>query len=362
MKLIDRLVMKELFGLWLFGVGLFTSLLLAATYLNRIADYVVRGVPPATVLKLTAVLLPAILVKTFSMAILLGALLAFGRLSSDSEIVALRASGASIARIIAPVMVFSMLLAGLTFGFNELVVPQAATKAKEMLVELANSGDVQTGDPVIIPLDGGKAVLSAKAFNLAAKTMTGVNVTAYDEKNQPTYVLLASELEWLGEKNWHLRGKTTLLSAQGGWRLDTNEVWPEQLPKLNQTPLDIVTINNNDNDIYTLAQIRSQIESTQLLSKGKIANLWYGYWTKFSVPLAAFIFGTLGAVLGIRNNRTGTATGFALAVVIIFAYVTIANFMNVWALNGVLPAWVAAFLPVVLGFVGAMYLIWRRNA
>jgi lipopolysaccharide export system permease protein len=365
MRQIDRLVLKEIVGPWLFGVGLFTALLLAATYLNRIADYVVRGVPPSTIAQLTALLLPAILVKTFGMSMLLATLLAFGRLSSDSEIVSLRAAGASIARIVFPVMGFSLFIAGVTFMFNEKVVPPAANKASEMLVDLADKGNPDSGEPIVVRLDEGKALLAARSFNIAGRIMNGVTLTTYDDDGHPKYILLAREMEYRGEHQWHIRGSTTLLSAQGGWRLQTNEVWPEQIPQLTQTPQDIITINNNDNDLYTLAQIKSQIDRGSRehnLSKSRIANLWYGYWSKFSVPLAAFIFGTLGAVLGIRNARTGTATGFALAVAIIFAYVTLANFMNVWALNGVLPAWVAAFLPVTLGFAGAMYLMWRRNA
>ena len=137
MKQIDRLILKELAGPWVFGVGLFSALLMAGMYLNRIADYVVQGVPTGMIVELTALLFPAILVKTFSMAVLLGALLAFGRLSSDSEIVALRAGGASIVRIVQPVMLFSLVIAIVTFGFNEVLVPGAASRAKLLITELA---------------------------------------------------------------------------------------------------------------------------------------------------------------------------------------------------------------------------------
>lgn len=142
-------------------------------------------------------------------------------------------------------------------------------------------------------------------------------------------------------------------------------MWPDQVPAVSLSPQDILTQSNNDNDIYSMSDIRQQIETGREkgnLTASRIANLEYGFWTKITVPLAAVIFGTLGAVLGIRNQRTGTATGFALAVGIIFAYMTLANFMNVWALGGVLPAWVAAFLPLTLGLAAAAVIMWRRNA
>src|SRR4051794_35432917 len=108
---------------------MFTMLLIAATYLGRIANYLVQGVSGAQILQITLLLLPAILVKTFAMALLLGGLLAFGRLSGDSEITAVRAAGVSLYRIVAPVAVFSFLVACVSFYLNESVVPRAARES-----------------------------------------------------------------------------------------------------------------------------------------------------------------------------------------------------------------------------------------
>jgi lipopolysaccharide export system permease protein len=365
LKRIDRLVLLELYPPFLFGIGLFSALILAGTYLNKIAELVVSGVPAAQIAQLMVLLIPPVLVKTFSMATLLAALLAFGRLSSDSEIVALRAGGASIYRIVRPVMLFSVVVATVTFIFDERVVPAAALEARDLLIELANSGQVNSGEPFVAPImsnghmDG---LICARTSNFI--TLHDVTVTAYGREGNPTYVLLAKEMDYKGGTSWHIRGRTTLMPAAGGWSLDTNEAWPDEVPKLTSTPLDLATQSNNDNDEYSMAQIKAQIDRARReknIDQKRIANLEYGYWTKLGVPLAAVVFGSLGAVLGIRNHRTGTATGFALAVAIIFAYVTLANFMNVWALAGVLPAWGAAFLPLALGSVCTAIIIWRRN-
>ncbi len=364
---IDRLILKEVIGPWLFGVALFTALLFAGLYLNRVADYIVRGVPPNTIGELTILLLPAIVAKTFGMAILLAGLLAFGRLSSDSEVVALRAAGASVFRIILPVILFSIAIAALTFVFNERLVPPAANRAKILLIELAEKGGAVTGEPIHVQISDKNvnAILVARSFNLASRTMSDVTITTYNDQRKPTYLLLVKEMAFRGVGDWHIRGESQLIIPGNAYVIKTNEAWPPQVPKVTLSPGDIMTASNNDNDVYSMAEIRRQIERGKRdgnLRKEKIANLEYGYWLKLSVPLAAIIFGTLGAVLGIRNARTGTATGFALAIGIIFGYQLIGNFMNVWALGGVLPAWIAAFLPLLIGFVCAVFIMWRRNA
>ena len=61
------------------------------------------------------------------MAMLLAGLLAYGRLSGDSEIVALRAAGASIARIVAPAGLMAILVAVVAFAVDETMVPWAAS-------------------------------------------------------------------------------------------------------------------------------------------------------------------------------------------------------------------------------------------
>src|ERR1041384_8353336 len=121
----------------------------------------------------------------------------------------------------------------------------------------------------------------------------------------------------------------------GQIHLKVSEVWPDQIPLLNMSPEDIFAGQTTDPAVWSMAELMSRVrkgrESGNLTPK-QIRNYEYQYWNKIALPLAAFIFGTLGATLGIRNHRTGTATGFALAVAIIFGYFTIANFMNVWAL------------------------------
>ena len=136
MNKLDRLIVRELIGPWLFGVAIFTALIFASVLLVRITDMVVKGVPLEIVFELSILLLPGIVVKTFSMAMLLAALLAFGRLSNDSEIVAIRAAGASLFRVMRPVLVFSAIVALVSFLVNEWIVPGASYQATSLSTDI----------------------------------------------------------------------------------------------------------------------------------------------------------------------------------------------------------------------------------
>lgn len=368
MKKIDRLIIGELAGPWCFGVAMFTSLLLAATYLGRIADYISQGLPMATVLQITLLLVPPILVKTFAMSMLLGALLAFGRLSGDSEIVALRAGGASIYRIIFPVAIFSLAVAGLTYVLNDTVVPNSAKRAYGMTQSVSKQLKTKAAQPTFQPIreEGElKAMIMAQDFNLANQTLSGVTMKAVDNQGNPTFYLEAAQLKYMGLKDWRIIGGATIWSADFSTSTHiSGDIWPTEIPMIDKTPAQMTVNNVTDPDYFTTSELRQQLANSNVdksLTPKDYRNREYWLWTKFSVPLAAFVFGVLGAALGIRSHRAGTATGFALAIGIMFAYMTLSNFMNVWAMGGAIPPYVAAFTPIVLGIGASLVIMWRRN-
>jgi lipopolysaccharide export system permease protein len=368
MKKIDRLIAGELVGPWAFGVAMFTSLILAATYLGRITNYIVEGLPISTIVNITFLMIPAMLVKTLAMSTLLGALLAFGRLSGDSEIVALRAGGASIYRIIWPVAMFSFGVAIITFFLNDTFVPQSVKKLSSMTDSVRKDIQKKSVQPVFQPIieDGViKAMIMAEDFNLGEQMLSHVTIKAIGSNGKPTFYMEAAGLHYESSKEWKIIGPAILMGADGkDYSIVTGDLWPGVLPKLKEAPENIGVKEKNDPDFYTSAEIRQLITKSQFdksVTPKMRLNFEYWLWSKYSVPLAALVFGILGAALGIRSHRAGTATGFALAVGIMFAYMTIANFMNVWAQGGIIPPFVASFTPIVLGLGAALVIMWRRN-
>jgi lipopolysaccharide export system permease protein len=367
MPRLDRLILKEILGPWLFGVGLFTVLIWAGSFLFKFTDYFVSGIEFSLVLKLTVLSLPAIMAKTFSMATLLAMLLAFGRLSSDSEIVALRAAGASIGRIMVPVGGFALVVAVLTFWFNESVVPTATRQMISLNTEIAKAAKATVLNATAVAFDaGGKTVLlAATEFRPASATLPNAVITTFDKNMNPEMTLYARELQYRGKNDWRVRGGGYLVSADGRTVIKAQgDLWPSQMPALSLSVEDIVAQSLKELDTFNMRETKQRIESLKRLKNpnwSQIANLEYGYYNKLAVPLAALVFGLLGAPLGIRNHRTGAAAGFWMSVLIIFGYMMVTNFMAVWAQGGKIPPYAASFTPLVIGLIFATFTIHRKN-
>jgi len=97
MRILDLYILKELLGPFIFGVAAFSSIFIGGGTLFRIAQYVTQyGAGFDVVIKLFVYSLPEIVVLTFPMSMLLASLMSFGRLSSSSEIVAMKSGGLSV--------------------------------------------------------------------------------------------------------------------------------------------------------------------------------------------------------------------------------------------------------------------------
>src|SRR5213078_4242488 len=109
---INRYILREISVPFVLGLAVFTLILLIARILKLVEMVVNRGVPALQVLKLFSYILPAFLEVTVPMAVLLAVLVAFGRLSSDSEITALKTSGVSLYQLARPVALFALVIYG----------------------------------------------------------------------------------------------------------------------------------------------------------------------------------------------------------------------------------------------------------
>ena len=275
-------------------------------------------------------------------------------------------------RIVLPVFLASLLVSLVTFWFNDAVVPRAQKTALELGDRLAQSGKV-AGQPVAkaIVKDGKiKAFLNAKNVDLATQTLQGVAVTVYDNDEKPVAQLLAPNARFKGTDDWAIVGAARIVPLDAD--VNPREVvrlqdgaWPKgAVPPPTGTFADLVA-KADDYDAYTIADLRAkiaQLRRDRSETEKKIRDFEYGYYNKFSVAFAALVFGTLGAGLGIQNRRSGAASGFAMAVGIIFGYVMLANFMNVWAGSGLIPPWAASFAPLCIGGVACGVIIYRRNS
>ncbi len=126
MKLLYRHLFANVAATCLAAVGLFAFVLLLGNALKDLLGYVLAGqLEPATFVRLILLLVPFVISYALPMGILTGVLLVLGRMSSDREITAIRASGVSVAGLSAPIFFFALLGTAASLAVNFQFMPTA---------------------------------------------------------------------------------------------------------------------------------------------------------------------------------------------------------------------------------------------
>lgn len=183
-----RYVLKELIAPFLaslFGI----TFLFVVDFLVKILDNVLsKGLPASTVLEIFVLNLAWMLSLSIPMAVLVSCLMAFGRMSGDQEITAVKAAGVSPLSLIRPVFVVGMLLTVLLMLFNNWVLPEANHRS----VELMNA--VSRKKPHVF-IDAGKLItqfpdvqLWVNRIDPSSGTLYGIQVFEQEQKGPPRIV------------------------------------------------------------------------------------------------------------------------------------------------------------------------------
>ncbi len=125
LPILDRYLLAELGSTFGFGLSAFTLILAANSILNVGRLVSQEGAPLWAAVLVFVWTLPGEVVLVIPMALLLGTLLAMQRLSGESEITAMKASGITFWRIVAPFLAAGLVMSAVTYVLQEHVVPFA---------------------------------------------------------------------------------------------------------------------------------------------------------------------------------------------------------------------------------------------
>ncbi|MCL5102836.1 MAG: LptF/LptG family permease [Armatimonadetes bacterium] len=385
MKLVYRQVAAELVGPFVFGATAFTSVFFAGSYLLKLTGWLMSGsIGLAMAAQIVLLLLPQILVFTLPMSTLLAVLLGVGRLSGDSEIVALFASGVSLYRLAVPVIALGALVSIGSIVVNEFVVPLAFERYQSIEAAIVRAespsgrpftvSDEATNSDVIVKggMDVDRGVLRNVTIIQFSKTDGAVGEIRIN-KDQPLLIVYASRAVWGGVKDDSKRYKWKLYDgysqqvgtntpAMSAFRaLQTRDIeigkTPAQFSLYQKSKLR----NADQLSFRELTQIVKYLYANPDRPQEEIRRLDVSRWNKLAFPFSALIFALIAAPLGIRPQRTASSVGFGLSILLILIYWIIWHYTSQLAIQGNMAPFVGAFTADVLGIVAAVVLLRRAS-
>lgn len=354
-------IFREIPPPFFLGVATFTFVLLMGRLL-KLADMVVtKGVPLADVLRMILYLLPSFLLLTIPMAFLLAILLAFGRLSGDSEITAMKASGVSLYGLLPPV--FSLAIVTYLAGafISVYAVPKGNTAFKNLLVEVVENRISLGVKEKVFNADFPGIMIYTDRYSDQTQVMSGILIQDERNSHEPSTITAERGLVYADRNTKSFRlhlenGSIHRTSGKEGYRLIRfkNYDLHIDLNKASQP-------TNTDEKEMSLAELRKHWNSDKIDKKRRL-EMHLEYHHRFSVPFTCLIFALVGMPLGIQNRRSGKAAGFSVSIFLLLIYYVALSATETLGEKALLSPILAAWLPNLVFIAFGSYLFHKTAA
>lgn len=360
---IYRYILKEISIPALLSLLIFTFVLLMGR-IPRLTELVInKGVPISEMLQLFSYLLPTFFSVTVPLSFLLGILLAFGRLSSDNEFIALKASGISLYSLLKPVIILAFACSLLTAWLTISIEPAGKSAFRSTLFQIASSRASVGIRPGVFNDDFDGIVLYARGMDERRGIMKNVFIS--DERAGETpATILAQQGRFIPDPDNY--SMTLHLSDGSIHRQPKTE---------NKSTYQIVGFSSYDINLDMGSQLapnegryRSRgelswngLQKAQSNTKNEKSRLRFAVemHKRVAIAFAPLVFALVGVPLSLQSNRSGKGAGFSLALAISLVYYLLLSIASTVAGKGLLPVAVALWVPNLCFLCGGSYFLHR---
>ena len=301
-------------------------------------------------------LLPPILLFVVPAAFLLGVLVAFGRLSADSEMIAIRAGGVSLWQLLPAVLLIGIIASLMTAAMSAWGEPWGRSSIKSFIFKLGETKAAGLVTPRTFNDDFFGLVIYADAVDPKASILE--NVFIADERNpKQSFAVHAVSGIVIADPE---RRSIILRLVKGTADYISSEP---------NTPMTRVTFEKMDFNILpeTTVELPGKDPAEMypaelygyLLGRGKDASGrdWMVFHKKFAYPFSALLMGIVGMALGISDPRHGKGRGFLYGLGAMLLYYLLARFGDALGAKRVMAPLLAAWMPNLVFFVLGMWIL-----
>lgn len=411
MKKIRKYIIIEAIGPFIAGVLFFTFIFVIQLLPELFKLIINNGAPIKTSFEVFVYMLPFNVAITIPMSILMASIMGYGRLSSDNEIIVMRALGFSHMRIYIPIIILGVITFLFALFFNNVVMSESNYRYRALISYMINMrpsiavgkldftyiSDMglsigaeysdNSGMSNVVIFDGtsdSKRVITAKSGvwhnNEANSRVITLTLSDGIVQEMPYFGIVSNDFSVFDYMDINIvRRVSTLSSHERGlrelpaWKIHEKiENTKEQASNSMTAQIGAIIINSysniSDNSVKNFESFSNEYVSTnsaelnQLIKDNMISSVPYFYYVEFhkfiSIPAACLFMVFIGAPLGIVGKRSGRGFGFGISVIVVVIYYLLITAAEIIAGNRTVPAFLAMWFPnIVLAVIGAFFMI-----
>jgi LPS export ABC transporter permease LptF/LPS export ABC transporter permease LptG len=362
MRILDRYIVREVFRHALLGLIVFTFVFFVPQLIRLMELFVRHTGSGSQILKLFLCIFPAVFTFTIPMAVLIGVLLGLGRMSADSEIIALTALGIGRRRILLPVGVLAVSGLAVSLAMTLWLSPLALRIFRSIEANLIASQISFQVQPRVFDERFPQLILYISDVAASGTLWHGVFLAETGSESGSRLTLAERAIvipdPSHGTLELHLQGGSThefhrdrpdrysvTAFGQSDWPIEVNNLMPAAQRRVSTPERPLRSLIADDGPGW----LESRVELHRRLA----------------FPFACLVFALVAVPIGTQPRRGGRAAGSLIAVAMIAGYyllfVTGAGLarqgsvppaLGIWAANLILAAFGLMLLPRMEQFRG----------
>ena len=363
-RILDEYVVREFINIFVLVLTGFVLLMLVFTFFELVGDILRNHIPLTTVGDYLVNLTPSMLYSIAPLAVLIAVLVTFGVLNRNSEIIAMKATGISLYRLVIPIVSISTILAASLFLFDEFYLPQANRRQEALRSTIKGRppqtflhpeqkwifGQQEPGGP--------GRIFYYQFFDPDRNEFANLSVFEFDPHTFAlSHRIFAAKVFWDSDKDsWRFQnGWERALSGANvtQYRDFINTTFPdiqEEPGYFKKESLQSQEMNFGQLDNYIRDLRQSGFDTMRL----RVA-----LWHKLAYPLVALVMAILAIPFALSMGRRGSLSGIAVAIAVALAYWVVDGLFGAMGNVNYLPAPMAAWSADVLFGLAGGYLLLR---
>jgi LPS export ABC transporter permease LptF len=370
---VDWYFLKELVPFFLVGFAFFNLIFIINKLLEMMDMLIVKRVDAPTVALLFISMLPFIFAITIPISVLVAVLMAFGRMSSDSEIIALLSSGMSYRSMIKVPIIAGLVVSLFMIWFNDKILPAGNYIFKKTYREIVMKKPFsQLQEHRFVTIDD--RVFGIGRIDQKDGTLYDVIIYERDKTTDEMTVTVARRGRWLesqkirNDKNEVFQVMRLQLEngtvqnyegAEGEERQFHARSFERMIVTLSTRVTEDIDVERSAREL-PLKELSQRIRSAR--KSGRLArenDLRVEYHKKFAIPFAALAFILVGMGLALLPKKTGVGYGLGMSLAIIFVYYLLLTVGESYGKSGVIHPVAAIWFTDVLLAASGIWILTR---
>lgn len=292
------------------------------------------------------------------LAIFVACLIVTGRMTERLEIIALKASGVSLYRLVAPYLVFGILVSLSVSYLDASVIPTSNAERIEFEKQYLSSSNERIDRGRIFRQESDDTIISFNFFEASSNTGYQASIIKFED-DRVKRISNANRIEWIDStSSWKVdRLRERIFSDESYIETDTMDVNLD----LNLFPRDLA---RRSSDIYQLTypEAFQYINSIERIGAGGTSLPRTQLYSRIVYPVSIFVVCLIGFSIACERRKGGRGFYIAAGLSISIIYLAFMKIIEPFGYAGALSPEMASFLPHSIFFiVGLILLILTRK-